>query len=173
MDKIDPNTATDLSSGSQTSSSEEEHPQSPPPQGDQKKAEKYLSKLTDLIRRDKITVVHTDLNKFNLESIQDHYQIDLKDYEVEVSHSKHPDSNQNFYVMVFNNIKQVKDGCAEKIILAYINLTENQFREFKTSCESLLEKKRQEEEQKRFQEALQPVDSILGDLSDHSANTSN
>lgn len=139
--------------------------QLPPPQGDIVRAEKYLSQLTDLIRRNKVKVAHTDLNKFNLNSIQDHYRVDLSDYEVEVSHSRHPDSDKDYYVMLFNNIDKIEEGCAKKVILAYINLTEPQFKTFKSSCEEHLARKKQEEEQKRFQKVMEPIDSLLGDLS--------
>lgn len=141
----------------------------PPPQGDSEKAEKYISQLIDLIKADKILVSHTDLNKFNLDSLQDHYFIQLSDYEIEVSHSKSADTDQDFYVILFNNIKKVKEGCSEKIILAYIHMDKSHFDDFKQAADEQIEKKRKELEAKRFTEALSPIDSLLENLSSQSS----
>jgi len=139
----------------------------PPPQGDASKADKYLQKLTQLIKQDKVTVGHTDLQKFDLNSIQDHYRIDLQEYEVEISHSKQPDTGKDFYIMLFNNLKVVQENdesCTNKVILAYIHLTQNQFNQFKSVALQALEKKRIEEDNKRFIEAMKPVDNLLNSL---------
>lgn len=139
-----------------------------PPLGSTEKGEKYLTQLIDLINQGKVEVSRTDLSKFDITSLQDHYFINLKDYEVEISHSKQPDSGKDFYVMLFNNLKVVKENsesCTNKIILAYIHLTEEQFNKFKDTAGSYLEKKKQEEEKQRFQEAMAPIDQALDQIS--------
>lgn len=131
-----------------------------PPQGDSKKADKYLNWLITLINQDKLTVVHTNLSKFNPTDLQDHYRVELKDYYVEVSHSKQADSGTDSFVLIFNNFKQVGEGC-EKIILAYTYLTKDQYQHFKDTAEEQLERFRRIEEEKRFNEALTPIDELL------------
>lgn len=138
--------------------------QLPPPIGDSKKADKYIAQLIDLINADKLTVSQTDLSKFDPSSLQHHYRVDLTDYEVEVSHNKNPDTGAYAYVLLFNNLKLVNNVCAEKVILAYIHLTETQFSKFKTVCDDHMERKRKEAEDKRFTEAMQPIDTILDQL---------
>lgn len=138
-----------------------------PPQGEKEQAEKYLQKLTGLINKDKLPVTHTDLKKFDLNSIQDHYSLDLEGYEVEVSHTKAPDSGQDFYIMLFNNVKRIQaenGSCNEKIILAYFHLSQDQFQNFKEAALGYIERKRQQEERKRFQENMAPIDQALENL---------
>lgn len=138
-----------------------------PPQGEKEQAEKYLQRLIDLIDKNKLQVTHTDLKKFDLSSIQDHYSISLDSYEVEVSHTKAPDSGQDFYIMLFNNVRKIQasnGSCNEKIILVYFHLSPEQFRNFKTAAGSYIEKRRREEERKRFQEAMASVDQVLENL---------
>jgi hypothetical protein len=137
---------------------------SAPPKGDYQKAEKYINKLSLLAEQDKVEVVHTDLNKFDPGSIQDHYRIDLKDYQIELSHSKMPDSGVDSFVMIFTNFKNVQEGSTEKVILAYTQLTENQFKRFKSAAHTQLERKRREEEDKRFNAAIAPIDQLLEDV---------
>lgn len=135
-----------------------------PPAGDNEKAEKYLGQLINLINQNKLKVTHTDLNKFNIESIQDHYRMDLNEYEVEVNHSKQPDSGQDFYVLLFNNLKKIEQGgesCVNKVILAYTHLTQDQFMNFKRAADGALNRIKQAEEQKRFKEAMTPIDEVL------------
>lgn len=138
--------------------------QLPPPSGDALMADRYIAQLIDLISQDKLTSLHTDLSKFDPTSLQDHYSVDLKDYEVEVSHNKLPDSGQDSYVILFNNLKFVNEKCTEKIILAYLHLTQDQFRNFKSTADEQLERKRKEAEEKRFKEALSPIDDLLAQL---------
>lgn len=138
--------------------------QLPPPSGDSEKADKYISQLIDLISTDKLLVSHTDLAKFDPTSLQDHYRMGLKDYEVEVSHNKQADSGQDSYVILFNNLKYVNEKCTEKVILAYMNLTEDQFKSFKSSADEYLDRKRREAEEKRLREAMTPIDDILAQL---------
>lgn len=135
-----------------------------PPAGDNEKAEKYLNQLISLINQNKLKVTHTDLNKFNIESIQDHYRMDLNEYEVEVNHSKQPDSGQDFYVLLFNNLKKIEadgESCVNKVILAYTHLTQVQFMNFKRAADGALNRIKQAEEQKRFKEAMIPIDDVL------------
>ncbi|MBI2597354.1 hypothetical protein HYW41_04310 [Candidatus Daviesbacteria bacterium] len=141
----------------------------PPPSGDCEKAEKYISQLINLIKIDKLTVTHTDLSKFDPSSLQDHYRLDLKDYEIEISHSKEPDSGQDFYVILFNNLKYINQQCSEKVILAYMHLNETLFISFKTTADEQLEKNRKEAEEKRFKEAMNPIDQALEQLTKSSS----
>lgn len=149
---------------SDQNSSNSQTEQLPPPSGDPGKADHYLTQLIELINSDKLLVSHTDLAKFDPTSLQDHYRLSLKDYEVEISHNKQPDSGKDFYVMLFNNLKLVSDKCTEKIILAYIHLNVTQFTKFKTVADDQLERKRKEAEEKRFHEAMAPIDSALEQL---------
>lgn len=139
-------------------------PQLPPPSGDPRMADRYLAQLIELINADKLTVSHTDLSKFDPTSLQNHYRLDLKDYEVEVSHTKQPDSGKDFYILLFNNLKYISEKCTEKIILAYMHITGDQFKSFKTAVEEQLERRRKEVEEKRFKEAMAPVDQALEEL---------
>lgn len=132
-----------------------------PPRGDYQKAENYINRLVSLVESGKLQVIHTDLQKFDPGSIQDHYRLDLQDYQIEISHSKLPNSGADSYVMLFTNLKNVSEGSAEKAILAYTQLSNNQFNKFKTAAESQIEERRRLEEEKRFNEALSPIDSLL------------
>lgn len=136
----------------------------PPPSGDSKKAEKYLSKLINLISRDKVVVNHTDLAKFDPTSLHDHYWVDLGKYQVEISHSKKSESGQDSFVIIFNNLKQIAQDHSEKVILAYLHLEANQFAKFKNAAEDQLERRRKAEQEKRLEEALLPVDQTLEKL---------
>lgn len=149
---------------SQTTQSVDTLTQLPPPSGDSEKADNYITQLTHLISTDKLIVSHTDLSKFDPTSLQDHYRLDLKEYEIEVSHTKQPDSGQDYYVMLFNNLKNVSERCAEKIILAYLHLTNQQFKIFKSAAFEQLEKRKKEAEQKRFKAAMTPIDLALEQL---------
>lgn len=135
-----------------------------PPSGDPKKADYYITQLIELISSDKLTVTRTDLAKFDPSSLQNHYRLDLKDYEVEVSHNKQPESGKDFYIILFNNLKHINGQCSEKIILAYIHLSDEQFRSFKAAADNQLERKRKAAEEKRFREAMAPIDQVIGQL---------
>lgn len=136
-----------------------------PPQGDYQKAEEYVSKLTKLISLDKLHVVKTDLQKFDPTSLQNHYRIDLTDYNIEVSHSKDPDSLKDSYIMIFTNVSKINaSNLNQKIILAYLHLTQNQYQRFKEEANDQLEKIRKIEEGKRFTEAAEPIEKILDNL---------
>lgn len=133
----------------------------PPPSGEPHSAEKYINKLISLINDDKIHITHTDLKKFDPSNLEDHYRMDLKDYQVEVSHSKQASDGKDQYVVIFTNLQNVRENACEKVILAYIYLSDEQFRKFKLVAADFLERKRKEAEEKRLQEALIPVDNIL------------
>ncbi len=136
----------------------------PPPNGDIEKSDKYLMQLIELINQDKLIATHTDLSKFDPTSLQEHYRLDLKDYEVEVSHNKQANTGKDSYIILFNNLKSVNEKCTEKIILAYLNLTGDQFAKFKTIADDQIERKRKEAEEKRFKEAMTPIDQALEEL---------
>lgn len=138
----------------------------PPPCGDSKRAEKYLCQLIGFLNADKIISKHTDLSKYDPSSLQDHYWLELSEYQVEVSHSKQPDSGKDVYVLLFNNLKNVRDGCTEKVILAYMHLEESQFRRFKSAADEQVERKRKAEEEKRLGAALVPIDKVFDSLMD-------
>ena len=140
----------------------------PPPSGDPTKAEKYVSQLINLLESDKLTITHTDLARFDPSSLQDHFIIKLKDYQVEISHSKHPTSGKDIYTMLFTNLKNVADGSCQKIILAYMHLDDGQFMKFRKTYAEQAERKRLAEEARKLKEALDPVDQILEQLSGHS-----
>lgn len=145
--------------------------QLPPPSADPEQADKYLNQLIDLISTDKLSVSHTDLAKFDPTSLQNHYRLDLKDYEIEVSHTKQADSGQDFYIILFNNLKYVNQQCTGKIILAYTHLSEEQFKQFKATADEQLDRKRKEEERKRFKEAMAPIDKALDQLTSFTNST--
>lgn len=132
-----------------------------PPKGNSEKAEKYINQLTDLINQNEIEVYRTDLKKFDPTSLQDHYTIGLKDYQIEISHSKHPGSDKNSYVMIFNNLKNLAEGTGEKVILGYIYLADSQYSKFKIVADTRIEAKRRAEEEKRFNKAIEPIDQLL------------
>src|SRR3989442_356181 len=105
----------------------------PPPSGDPTQAEKYIIQLIQLIETDKLVASKTDLAKFNPTPLQDHYLLELQEYQVEVSHSKHPNSGKDSFVILFTNIKNLTPGNAEKIILAYLHLDPSQFSRLKNA----------------------------------------
>jgi hypothetical protein len=136
----------------------------PPSSSDYKRAEKYISELIKLIEQDKILVSHTDLSKFDPTSLQDHYWLDLKHYQVEISHSKKFQSGEDSYVMIFNNLKHIGEGQAEKVILAYINLEANHFIKFKSVADDQIAKNQKKEEENRFNQAVAPINQALEQL---------
>ena len=142
----------------------------PPPSGNQEQANRYITQLIELISADKLIAINTDLSKFDPTSLQNHYRIDLKDYEVEISHNKQADSGKDFYVILFNNLKFVSDRCTEKIILAYIHLTGDQFAKFKTVADGQIGRIRRQAEEKRFKEVMTPINQSLEQLSTPPAN---
>lgn len=167
-DTVASDTATEDVAANTVPETTQEAPQDPPPPaGDGEKAEKYLKQLIELINKNKLSVHHTDLDKFDATSIEDHYRMDLENYDVEINHSKQPDTGQDFYVMLFNNIKKIEDqgeSCINKVILAYTHLTQSQFEDFKDAAEASIERIRKAKEAKRFASQMNPIDKILTDL---------
>jgi molecular chaperone GrpE (heat shock protein) len=135
--------------------------QSNPPKGDFEKAEKYINQLVELLNQKRVEVFHTDLKKFDPTTLQDHYTIKLEDYQIEISHSKQPNTGKDSYVMIFNNFKNLTDGKGEKAILAYVYLADSHFSKFKIVADRQIEDRRRAEEEKRFKEAMTPIDSLL------------
>ncbi len=135
----------------------------PPPSGDSQKADEYISKLTKLLSQDKLTVIHTDLTRYEPCTIADHYKIVMQSYEVEVSHTKQPDTGKDYYVMLFNNVRQFEQS--NKLILAYIHLNNDQFQVFKKACEEQLDRQKAIEDRKRFEAAMSPIDQALNEVS--------
>src|SRR5581483_10615857 len=133
----------------------------PPPSGDSQRAESYVSQLTNLISQNKLRVTHTDLSKFDPSSLHDHYSLDLQDYQVEISHSKQPTTGRDSYVVLFNNIKNLAAESTQKEILAYLIITEEQFKKLKDVADEQIETLKKIEEEKRFQEKMSPVDQLL------------
>ncbi len=150
----------------------DQNPNIPPPSGDPAKAEKYVNQLISLIESDKLTISHTDLARFDPSSLQDHFQIDLKDYLVEISHSKHPESGKDIYNMLFTNLKNVATGGSQKVILAYMHLNGEQFMKFRQAYTQQVERRKKAEEERRLKEAMAPIDNALEQLSDPSSQTS-
>lgn len=143
-----------------------------PPAGDAKKAEKYISKFVTLIKADKLTVTHTDLSKFDPSALQDHYRVDFSDFSVEVSHSKQPNTGADSYVMLFTNINQItQSGNLEKVILAYLHLDPNQFIRFKDASHDQKIRIKKAEEEKRFNQAIVPIDQALEKLDEQFSET--
>lgn len=132
-----------------------------PPRGDFEKAERYINQLVSLINQNKIEAFHTDLNKFDPTTLHDHYTVNLQEYQIELSHSKQPNTGKDSFVMIFNNLKQLAEGSGDKVILAYIYMADSQFTKFKLVADRQVEQKRKAEEDKKFQDALAPIDEIL------------
>ncbi len=137
-----------------------------PPKGDIEKAEKYVNQLVDLLNRKKIETSKTDLRKFDPTYLQNHYTINLKEYQIEISHSTHQDTGKHSYVMIFNNLGNLSQAGGGKAILAYIYLTDSQFSKFKIVADRDIEERRRVEEEKRFNEAIKPIEDILGEASE-------
>lgn len=141
----------------------------PPPSGSPEQAQKYLTKLIDLIDQEKILVTHTNLSKLDPSSLQDHYYIILNDFHIEISHTKKADTGEDFYILLFNNLKQIRDGCSEKVILAYMNLNAQQYGLFKKSAQVQFDKEKAKEDAKRFTEVMAPIDQALENLNNSSS----
>lgn len=143
-----------------------------PPKGELEKAEKYINRLIDLINQNRIEVYCTDLKKFDPTSLQNHYTIILKDYQIEISHSRHQETEKNSYVMIFNNLKNISEGRGEKVILAYIYLADSHFSKFKIIADAQIERRRRAEEEKRFNAAVEPIDELLTTMDENSSTYS-
>lgn len=135
-----------------------------PPQGTSQKAADYVEQLTALINEDKLQAVHTDLSKFDPSNLQDHYRIELKDYMVEISHAKDANSGKDSFVLLFTNIKNIQEGCTEKLILGYLNLNSGQFNRLKDAVMIQDLRIKRLAEEKLFKENLEPIDQILQEI---------
>lgn len=136
-----------------------------PPVGSPEEADNYIKTLIKLVDHDKLEVSHTDLKQFDPSTLQDHYRVTLgDDYEIEVSHSKAPDSEKEFYIILFNQLNRIQEVCVNKNILGYIHLTPAQFGTFKNAADSYLNKKKIAEEHEKFKSALSPIDDRLSQL---------
>ncbi len=136
----------------------------PPPSGDTQRAEGYINQLVPLISQSKLRVTHTDLSKFDPSSLHDHYSLDLKDYQIEISHTKQPTTGRDSYVILFNNIKALEEGQTQKEILAYLIISEEQFKKIKDVSDEQIETLKRIEEEKRFQEAITPIDELFNKI---------
>lgn len=142
--------------------------QNNPPKGDFEKAEQYVNQLVNLLNTNKIEVFRTDLKKFDPTSLQEHYTIALRDYQIEISHSKQPNTGKDSFIMIFNNLRNISEGNPNKVILAYLYLADGQFNKFKLVADRQVEERRRAEEEKRFKEAIQPIDQLLEEVSSNS-----
>lgn len=136
----------------------------PPPSGDSQRAEKYINQLIPLVSQGKLTVDHTDLSKYDPSSLYDHYRIDMKEYQLEISHSKAPLTGKDSYVLLFNNLKDIEAGYTQKVILAYLVLTADQFKRLQEVADEQIETRKKIEEEKRFSQAMTPVDAMLDQI---------
>ncbi len=152
--------------------STDQNPNQTPPSGDQHQAEKYISQLVQLINVDKLDVEHTNLAKLDPSALQDHYRLELQEYQVEISHSKYPNSGKDSYVILFTNLKHVAAGSVEKIILAYMHLDNTQFSRFRDSALQQIDRKRRAEEEKRLKAALAPIDQAFEHLTTFKSESS-
>lgn len=135
-----------------------------PPQGTSQKAADYVEQLTTLINEDKLQAVHTDLSKFDPSNLQDHYRIELKDYMVEISHAKDANTGNDSFVLLFTNLKNIQEGCTEKLILGYLNLNSGQFNRLKDAAITQDLRIKRLTEEKLFKENLEPIDQILQEI---------
>lgn len=133
----------------------------PPPGGDQQRAESYIKQLIQLLTDNKLTATHTDLTKFDPNALQDHYRIDIKTYQLEVSHSKQPATGKDIYVLLFINSPSVDDFYNAHGIIAYLVLSDDQFKRFKAIADEQIETRRKVEEEKRFAKAIKPIEELL------------
>ena len=150
----------------------EQNSPNPPPIGDPKKADKYINSLVRLISKDKVALTQTDLNKFDVATMQNHYRVDLGEYDVEVSHSVQAETNKDFYTIIFNNLKKLQDGKSDKVVLGYIHLVDEQYSRFKVVADEYLERRRKEADKERFAENLAPIEQLL-EYMDPEENTPN
>jgi hypothetical protein len=133
----------------------------PPPGGDTQRAEKYIKELIDLLTQNKLLATHTDLTKFDPSALQDHYRVDIKTYQLEVSHSKQPATGHDMYVLLFINSPKIDDFYNAHGIIAYLMLNDDQFKRFKAVADEQIETRAKVDEEKRFSIAVKPIDELL------------
>lgn len=132
-----------------------------PPVGDHQQSEKYLSQLINVLRSQKYPLTHSDLSKFDPGSFQDHFRLDLGDYFAEISHSKHPQSGNDVYSLIFTNVAKIKSGLASQAILSYLPLSADQFARFKSAAGEYFAEQKKLKERRRFEDAMRPIDDLL------------
>lgn len=136
-----------------------------PPLGSEKHAHEYLGQLINLLNTDKLIARRTDLARFDPSNLQKHYRIDLNDYLIEVSHAKNPDSGNDSFVLVFTNLKRLQDNCDEKVILGYLHLVADQFRQIERAITTQELRIKRREEEAAFTKNMQPLDTMLKGIS--------
>jgi hypothetical protein len=132
-----------------------------PPMGNHQQAEKYLTELISALKIGSYPLTHSDLSKFDPGSFQDHYRIDMGEYHAEISHSKHPQSGADSFSLIFTSLDKIRSGQSSQAILSFIPLTADQFTRFKTAANNYFVEQKRREEQKRFQQAMKPIDQLL------------
>jgi len=143
----------------------------PPPGGDPQRAESYIKLLVQLLSDNKLIATHTDLTKFDPNALQDHYRVNISNYQIEVSHSKQPLTGRDMYVLLFINSPSVEDFYNAKGIIAYLILSDTQFKRFKDVAEEQIETRRKVEEEKRFAKAIKPIDELLDKIAKEEVQT--
>ncbi len=138
--------------------------QNKPPQGSSEQTHQYLAQLIELINSDKLKALPTDLSKFDPTNLQNHYRLELRDYMVEVSHAKNPDSGKDSYVLLFNNMKNIREGCNEKVILGYLHLDQTQYSQLEKAITTQDLRLKRQAEEKAFVENMQPINQILDQM---------
>lgn len=136
----------------------------PPPFGDAQKAERYLSTIVGLINLDKIKVTPTNLNQLAQSSLKDHFRINLEEYEIEISHNRSLETKISTFVMLFSNTSLLKVGKADKVILAYLHLNEDQFNLFREAAFDQIERGQKHIAEEKFREVMAPIDQIFEKL---------
>jgi 3-polyprenyl-4-hydroxybenzoate decarboxylase len=71
--------------------------------------------------------------------------------------------------MIFNNLKNISEGSGERVILGYIYLADSQYAKFKIVADNQIEARRRAAEEKRFNEAVEPIDKLLTVVSDENS----
>lgn len=135
-----------------------------PPGADSDKAEKYVAALVDLVSQDKLIVTQTDLSRFNSSSMEDHYRVNLEDYDVELSHNRNSETKEETFIMIFNSISKFDNAEPKPLILSYMHLTSEQYLKLKEVADAQIERNKKKEEEQRFLKTMEPVDALLDQL---------
>src|SRR4051812_22041908 len=117
-----------------------------PPNADAQRAKQYVEQIIPLINSDQLMVKHINLSEFDPTHIQDHYQIDIENFGIEISHTKKPDTGQDIYVMIFNQLNQTP----EKTLLAFAYIEKEQFMSIKTAADNQDKRQKDKIEAARF-----------------------
>lgn len=134
-----------------------------PPTANSTQGQKYIKQLVELVNQDRLEADHSDLTKFDASCMQDHYRINLDRYEVELSHSKHPETGEDVYILLFNGLKSVKNE-GDRVILSYVHVTKDQFETLKEVCDKQAERLSAKREEERFHEVMKPIDQALEEI---------